>query len=120
MSGFPRVSLSWGEGRFFDYWMVAHLVGGVPFGFLALYLGYGRWSYGAAAGIFVAWEIFEMLTKTPESWENRAIDVLIALAGFAFAYELFGDSRHVAWLTMGAAAIAIALNIAGWYFRGLR
>lgn len=117
MSALPGISWSWGEGRYFDYWAIAHLVGGVPFGLLALCLGLGRWSYLPAAAIFVAWEFFEAATHTPEHLANRAIDVLLALLGFAVAYELLGD-RDVRWSAVAAAfAVSMALNLAGWLLR---
>jgi hypothetical protein len=120
VSRYPNFSATWVKARYVDLWTLVHLVGGVPFGFVARYLGLGDWSYLAALAIFVLWEVFEIASKIFEAWENRAIDVAVALAGFAAAYELGAGREDLGFLVLVSAAPAIALNVAGWanWFRG--
>lgn len=116
--GVPDVTFDWREGRFFDLWMYAHVVGGLPFGLLALYLGYGRGAYLAAIGIFVAWEVFEKLCGGYEIIENKIVDVIAGTLGFALAYELFlGYPGPIGLLALAAFAVSTGLNAVGWAHR---
>jgi len=115
----PRtnVSLGWTEGRFFDLWMFVHLLAGVAGGFSNVWFGLSA-PMVVVVGFFLmgVWEVFEALIGIDESWENRALDILVGLAGVAIALAIAAklDHRQQA-VAFGAAVLLGSLGSAlGW------
>ena len=71
------------EGKYVDWWSIPHFITGVLFGLLGVRLTY-------VVGIAVTWEVVEIFADTPEYPTNRATDIVLAVAGWAFAILLAG------------------------------
>ena len=87
--GPPLVSFSFAEGRFFDLWMVVHFLSGVAGGFSNTFFGLSAPQVFALGFLMMlGWEIGEHAQRVRESLANRALDVVVGLAGTALALVL--------------------------------
>jgi hypothetical protein len=66
------------EGKYVDWWSIPHFVVGVLFGLVGMRLGY-------VVLIASVWELVEVFAHTREAATNRAIDIVLAAAGWATA-----------------------------------
>ncbi|MCI0619732.1 hypothetical protein L0Y40_01720 [Candidatus Wolfebacteria bacterium] len=112
------VTFSWEEGRYFDLWMIAHIVGGALIGFLTLYyVPLGRvWAYVLGIVLIAGWELIEAWFNIEETTENRLLDIVAGVAGFILAYELglrLVPQAQFA-LMVYSAIMAAALDLLGW------
>lgn len=108
----PSVSLSWDEGRYFDLWMLVHLLSGVAGGFSNVYFRFpdaGVYALGAA--MMLAWEVGERVIGVRESWSNRALDIGIGVLGIwmALAIAPLLPPRAAAWSFAATLLCAIVL-----------
>jgi hypothetical protein len=106
MKRIPAISLSYGEGRYFDLWMLVHGVGGVAGGLSNVFFGLSTTNvYLLGVLLMVAWEILEYATGIRESPVNRVIDVAVGLLGIAGALWLAGlldtTAERIAFLVSG-------------------
>lgn len=86
----PLITWSFEEGRFWDLWMVVHVLAGIGLGlfFEVMQLGFLP-AFLTTLFLAVVWEVAESkIFHIRESVENQIIDTIIALAGFAVAYAL--------------------------------
>ena len=87
--GLPRVSLTFAEGRYWDLWMLVHLISGVAGGFSNVFFGLTNPQvYVLAFGMMVLWEAGELALKVRESMSNRIIDVAVGMVGVWIALRL--------------------------------
>ncbi len=85
----PLLSATWEEGRYWDRWMVVHFLSGIAGGFANVFLKLAPvalWS--VAVAMLIAWEFVEFAAGVREENENRAIDLVIGLAGVFAATTL--------------------------------
>ena len=71
------------EGAFVDLWSVSHFVGGALLALLGLPV---VWVTGLAIG----WELAELAARVEETWPNRVLDIVLAVAGWGAATALVG------------------------------
>ena len=113
----PNVSATWDEGRFFDRWMIVHALCGLACGFANVLV---RWPPGRAlavtAALLVAWEVGEVVFRVHEALENRAIDVIVGLAGTVVALAILPRvGRPVGvGLFWGTSVVFLAGDVLGW------
>jgi len=87
--GLPRVSLTFAEGRYWDLWMLMHLISGIAGGFSNVFFQLtSPQVYALAFGMMVAWEAGELALKVRESMSNRLIDVAVGMVGVWVALRL--------------------------------
>jgi len=105
-----RISFSWDEGVYLDAWTVVHLLTGVAFaaGFLifskSLLLG-----LAIITLLTVVYEIGEYIFGILEHIHNSAVDVIVALAGYAIYVQIFfAHSPDVHWKSL---AFVSAINL---------
>lgn len=113
----PNVSRSFREGRFFDLWMLVHVVAGFAGASTNVFWGLGVTRvYVIAFVLMVAWEIAEWLVGVRESWENRVLDIVVGLVGASVTLlTLARFSRRVQLVGFVAAMLLLAgLSTAGW------
>jgi len=112
-----NISLSYAEGRFFDLWMVVHVLAGVEIALIAIFTKISQKSaYIYAAAVLVLWEVGEILLNIQEAPSNRGIDVIVGIVGFALVFEFLKDEENK--LTSGRIVIAtlalLATSLVGW------
>ncbi|MBX3173882.1 MAG: hypothetical protein KF709_05685 [Gemmatimonadaceae bacterium] len=113
----PAISLSWREGRFFDLWMLVHLVAGFTGATTNVVWNLTTPRVVAVAiALMLAWEVAEFVAGVRESWENRLLDIAIGLVGVVMAQWLVAPlsltTRQRACLV--ALAVLAVLSAAGW------
>jgi hypothetical protein len=113
----PAFSPDWREGRFFDRWMLVHLISGVAGGFGNVFFGLSTpRALMLAFAIMLLWEVGELLLGVREAWTNRVLDIGVGMVGAALAL-LAADRltplghRIAFWLTL---AVALTGSVAGW------
>lgn len=113
----PAISVSWREGRFFDLWMLVHLVAGFTGASTNVVwdLSASR-VFALAVTLMLAWEAAEFVAGIRESWENRLLDVAIGLIGVALAQWLVAPlslptRQRICLAALGVLAL---LSTAGW------
>lgn len=76
----------WGrEGKYLDPWSIPHFMTGVLFGLL----GIGAFWVVAIA---ITWELVEVFSRIDEHLTNRAVDVVLAGAGWAAITAVLGGT----------------------------
>lgn len=113
----PWISGTFEEGRFWDLWMVVHLLAGVGTGifFELIQLSFMP-AFITVLVVGIAWEVVE--TKyfgVREVLENQIIDIIIALAGFGVAYAV---SVPLQPLLTVPALIAVVVILSLMEYRG--
>jgi hypothetical protein len=89
MKQLPAVSPDWNEGRFFDLWMLVHVLAGFAGGFSNVFFGLSKFHVVVLGlGLMVTWEVGEVAMGVFESGLNRALDVAVGLTGLAVAVAL--------------------------------
>lgn len=113
----PNVSPSFREGRFFDLWMLVHVVAGFAGASTNVFWGLSvRQVYLIAFAMMVAWEGAEWLAGVRESWENRLLDIVVGLIGVTvtlLTLARFGQRTQLVGCVAALAALAV-LSTAGW------
>jgi hypothetical protein len=111
------ISTTWDEGRLFDLWMVVHFFSGLAGGLSNVFFGLGtRGVYALGLSMLVAWEVIEHLRGVGESWENRALDLVVGVAGIAVAlWSARFLGRESELLAFGACTlITLGGGALGW------
>lgn len=114
----PLVTWTFKEGRFWDLWMIVHLLSGAALGifFELTTLGFMN-AFLTTLFLAVVWEFVERkYFGVREEIENMIIDVFIALIGFAIAYTLavpFGLVVNIVIIAVLVLSIAF-FNYKGW------
>ena len=112
------VTFSWEGGRYFDLWMVVHTLSGVFIGFLLAFLVFPIYTaYALALIALIFWELFEKyILNIYESKDNRVIDVVVGMMGFAVAFQwsLNLDYSSVTSLLTFSSIVLICLTLIGW------
>lgn len=111
----PMISLTFGEGKFFDLWMGVHFVSGVAGGFSnVLFSLSGLWVFAIGFVLMVAWEVIEQLVGIKESFSNRVVDVVVGVLGVWLA---LGIARLLEppgeWVAFG---LSLAIGLVGMGF----
>jgi hypothetical protein len=73
------------EGRYVDWWSIPHAVAGVLFALVQI-------EGVVVAAVAIGWELIEIGTRVREHPVNRAIDVGLAVAGWAATSIAFGGA----------------------------
>jgi hypothetical protein len=82
MTDVPPISTSWDEGRYLDLWMLVHFGSGAAGGFSNVLFGLTAIQvFMLAIGLMLLWEMAELALDITESLSNRAIDIVVGLAG---------------------------------------
>ncbi len=106
----PAVSLDWNEGRFFDLWMLVHMLSGVAGGFVNVFFGLTPWQVVALGSVMmIAWEFGESAIGVKETLANRVIDVVVGLVGVGIALVIAARISEAAERVAFVASIGIAL-----------
>ena len=94
MQRVPAFSPDWNEGRYFDLWMLVHLLAGIAGGFVNVFTKLTN-PQAMLVGLLlmVVWEIGEFWIGVFETPLNRVIDVVVGLTGVAAALWM---APHVA------------------------
>lgn len=70
---------TWGrEGAWVDLWAISHAIGGALLGLFGI-------GFVWVAAIVVWWELVELACRVHETPQNRAMDIVLALAAWATA-----------------------------------
>lgn len=114
----PWISGTYAEGRFWDLWMVVHLLAGVGAGlfFELIQLNFMP-AFITVFVVAIVWEVVE--TKyfgVEEVLENQIIDVIIALAGFGVAFAVAVPLRPMVTVPALIAVVAVLayMEYKGW------
>lgn len=111
----PAVSTTFAEGRYFDLWMLVHLVSGVAGGFSNVIFRLAPAVVIAlGAAVMVLWEVGEYVMGVRESPVNRIIDVLIGLVGVGAALAMAPWLGRVGEFV--AFGIALGVGLTGMAF----
>ncbi len=79
-----KVNDYWKEGRYFDLWLINHVLSGIVLGIVLFYFGLSLiLSLIVALILFVGWEVAEILLGIKEHTPNMIMDVGCDFAGFA-------------------------------------
>jgi hypothetical protein len=112
----PALSPDFGEGKYFDLWMLVHLISGVAGGFSSVFFRLSTLGvFAVAAIVMLLWELGEYLMGVRESWSNRVLDIAVGLLGVGAALWVAADwsrSNRLAafWTAFGLAAVLGALG----------
>ena len=111
----PSISLTFAEGKYFDLWMVVHLLSGVAGGFSNVFFALAApWVFALAFLMMVVWEIVEHLNGIRESFSNRVVDVVVGLLGVWLALAAARALEPRAqWVAFG---VALFLALVGMGF----
>lgn len=107
----PALSPDFGEGKYFDLWMLVHLISGVAGGFSSVFFRLSTLGvFAVAAIVMLLWELGEYVMGVRESWSNRVLDIAVGLVGVGGALWVAAEwtqrSRLVAfWTTFTVAAL---------------
>jgi len=117
MSHIRPFSTTWREGRYFDRWMVVHLLSGFAGGLTNVFFGLSdRGVQLLGLALLVLWEIAEYLLGVRESVSNRVIDVIVGFLGILAALwtaaRLDRGGEVLAFAVASGATAALAT--AGW------
>jgi hypothetical protein len=114
----PWISGNFTEGRFWDLWMVVHLLAGIGAGlfFELIQLNFIP-AFITVLVVAIVWETVE--TKyfgVKEVLENQIIDIIIALAGFGVAFAVAVPLRPMLTVPalVGVVAILAFMEYKGW------
>lgn len=112
MKNIPAFSPDWNEGRFFDRWMLVHVLAGIAGGFVNVFFGLTNAQVVLLGLLLMAvWEVGELSIGVFESPMNRFIDILVGLAGVVTALWV---APHVAPVAQRAIfVITTSLALAG-------
>jgi hypothetical protein len=103
MTRLPAFSPDWNEGRYFDLWMLVHLLAGIAGGFVNVFTKLtGLQVMLLALLLMVVWEVGELSMGVFESPLNRFIDIIVGMAGVGAALWV---APHVAPIAQGAIFI---------------
>lgn len=113
----PPITTTWEEGRFFDLWMVVHFLSGVSGGLSNVFFGLSSLGvYALGASLLIVWELVEFARGIRETWENRALDLVVGVAGIAVA-QIAAARLDPTWeyAAFGASSAAFMLGtVRGW------
>ena len=113
----PPITTTWEEGRFFDLWMVVHFLSGLSGGLSNVLFGLSTLGvYALGASLLIAWELVEFARGIRETWENRALDLVVGVAGIAVAQAAAARlDRPWEYAAFGVSAVAFVLGtVRGW------
>lgn len=92
----PNVSTTFDEDKFFDLWMLVHILSGVGLGLLFAWLQWSRsLSYVYVLLILSGWEVLELIFGVVEATSNKVLDIVLAFIAFICVYEYFRYKNSV-------------------------
>ncbi len=78
------------NGKYLDLWSVNHTLSGVviagPLYYFSIPVIYSFW---ISLILMVSWEIYEIIFKITETWQNRTTDILTGVLGFCSVWYLY-------------------------------
>jgi len=113
----PIVLDSWLGGKYFDWWMVLHFLGGFVIELSLLLLGLKMIvSSIITLLVLVLWEIYEYKKLIYEPISNKIIDIIVGLIGIGASIWVFKILENVSFVVVLASAFLIwaVLGIWGW------
>ena len=117
-NGVPTVSWTWEEGKYFDLWMLVHLLTGVVIGISAHLVGFSP--LVAYTGTFVGltlYEVVEEVFRIEETLENRLADIVFGSIGFVLFYQLLSPlwSLQTNQIALIGAGLLMGIGaVLGW------
>lgn len=112
------ITFSWEEGRYFDLWMVVHILAGFTLGLLAEVIGFTTFTaLLIIIPMLVLWEVGEYMKGVKEHAENQVIDVVVAIVAALVAIEWIGDvvaSDTTFALFLFSSIMLGVLTLIGW------
>jgi drug/metabolite transporter (DMT)-like permease len=111
------ISTTWREGRYFDRWMVVHVLSGFTGALSNVFFELsGRSVMLLGLALLVVWEIAEYLFGVRESAPNRVIDVAVGFLGILAALWTSARLERGGELLAFAIAAAVTGGLAasGW------
>ena len=112
-----NLSPSFKEGRYFDLWMLVHLLCGVTGGFSNVLFGLTeRNVFLVGIGMMLLWELGEHAVGIRESLENRTLDIVVGLAGVFVALRIAARIDPVSehWALAVSAFLFGLGSLLGW------
>ncbi|MFQ5661922.1 MAG: hypothetical protein ACE5F2_01580 [Candidatus Paceibacteria bacterium] len=78
----------WSEGKYIDFWTVNHIWAGAVIAGVSVISSVPFWtSVIVLFSLTIVWEIYETIKNIRETIENRILDVIVAVVGFAVIYS---------------------------------
>ena len=108
---------SWLGGKYWDWWMVIHLLSGLILGLALRLLGVpAAFAFVTAFVLILLWEIFELIRKIYEPTSNILIDVIVGLIGYFLAFYAIPSFGVTADVSILAAVVVVwlVLEYSGW------
>ncbi len=110
----------WDEGEYLDLWSVVHGMAGMAAGFVPILFDVSF--MGALLVFFIGtllWEVAEVYAGIVESRKNIALDIVIALCGFAstplIVFSAYFDTAFIHMFFGVVVLTLILLSIRGWF-----
>ncbi len=112
------ISWTWGEGKYWDLWMLVHISWGVIIACIMNFLFLQTVpAYLIALGAMIAWKTYELLTGIKEELTNLILDIVFEFFGFIGVYEyilpFISLTERIIFLTT-IFIIMIILEVIGW------
>lgn len=109
---------SWGDGVFFDRWMLVHFVAGLIIGYILRFTGISYKTALFIALILVAfWELIEVYFSIFEYSANSIIDIIIGIIAFNIAFLIISSigKKGDIFILAGLVITLVVLEFFGWY-----
>lgn len=113
----PNISLTFDEGRYFDVWMLVHLLSGVTGAFSNVFFGFsGPVVMLLGIALMIVWEVVELMAGVREAWSNRILDLAYGVVGILAALWAAGRLERTAELVAFAVSFVIFAvgDVMGW------
>lgn len=108
---------TWDEGRYWDLWMISHIMSGLLFGFVGYFVGLTLViTVIISLVVMILWEVFEKVVKINEVWINSILDVVFGILAVFISYFLAGgvSSDTVLYLIIALVIVKSVYGYLGW------
>lgn len=103
------------NGKYLDLWSVNHTLSGIviagPLYYLSIPLIY---SFLISLVLMVSWELYEIIFKIAETWQNRTTDVITGVLGFSFIWYLYTRTANTSEVLIYIVALSLFLLLEIW------
>lgn len=77
----------WAEGKYIDFWTINHILAGAVIAGVSVISSVPFWTIVIVLfSLTIVWEIYETIKNIRETIENKILDVIVAMVGFAIIY----------------------------------
>ena len=119
-----KIKSVWKEGKYFDAWVLVHLLSGIVGGTFLLIIEVPElYAWITCSIIAIIWEIGEWKYKITESVQNWLLDIVYAFLGVLIGYKYLHYLNYDQTMNMVIFVVEIAilapLATVGWkrYFK---